>query len=167
MAHQMNSLSDLYLNQLQDNYSANKQMAGIVGEFEQHASDGKLKSRLGQIKEGVQRHNETLKSVIEAHGGKPDGEHCKGMEGLVTEGRAHGLEPQFGDPSVQDAAMIAQVHRMSHYGLAGYGTAKAFAEQLGHQEDAQKLDASLGDIYDSEEFLSELAERKVNPQAAG
>ena len=166
MAHRMNSLDDLYLNQLQDNYSANKQMAGIVGEFEQKASDEKLKTRLNQIKDGVQRHNETLKSVIEGRGGKPDGEHCKGMEGLVREGRAHGLEPESGEPAVQDAAMIAQVHRMSHYGLAGYGTAKAFAEQLGYSDDAQKLDSSLGDIYDSDEFLSDLAERKVNPQAA-
>ena len=166
MAHQMNSLEDLYLNQLQDNYSANKQMAGIVGEVQQKASDEKLKTRLNEIKEGVQRHNETLKSVIEARGGKADGEHCKGMEGLVKEGRAHGLEPEFGAPAVQDAAMIAQIHRMSHYGIAGFGTAKAFAEQLGYSDDAQKLDKSLGDIYDSEEYLSQFAERTVNPKAA-
>ena len=166
MAHQMNSLEDLYLNQLQDNYSANKQMAGIVGEFQNQATDEKLKMRLNQIKEGVQGHNETLKSIITQRGGNPDGEHCKGMEGLVTEGRAHGLEPQFGDPSVQDAAMIAQLHRMSHYGIAGFGTAKAMAEQLGYDEDAQKLDGSLGDIYDSEEMMSQLAEKRVNPAAA-
>ena len=166
MAHQMNSLKDLYLNQLQDNYSANKQMAGIVGEFEQAASNEKLRSRLSKTKEGIAQHNETLKSIITAHGGNPDGEHCKGMEGLCSEGRAHGLEPEFGDPSVQDAAMIAQIHRMSHYGIAGYGTAKAFAEQLGMQDDAQKLDSSLGDIYDSEEYMSQLAETKVNPDAA-
>ena len=166
MAHQMNDLKDLYLNQLQDNYSANKQMAGIVGEFHAAAKNEKLKSRLAKSKEGIARHNETLKSIITAHGANPDGEHCKGMEGLVHEGRAHGLEPQFGDPAVQDAAMIAQMHRMSHYGLAGYGTAKAFAEQLGLQDDATKLDDSLGDIYDSEEYMSQLAETTVNPQAA-
>ena len=166
MAHQMNSLKDLYLNQLQDNYSANKQMAGIVGEFEQAASNEKLKNRLGKTKQGIQQHNETLKSIITAHGANPDEEHCKGMEGLVKEGRAHGLEARFGDRSVQDAAMIAQVHRMSHYGIAGFGTAKAFAEQLGMEDDAQKLDSSLGDIYDSEEYMSQLAETKINPDAA-
>ena len=166
MAHQMNDLKDLYLNQLQDNYSANKQMAGIVGEFHQAVSNETLKSRLSKTKDGIMRHNETLKGIITAHGANPDEEHCKGMEGLVSEGRAHGLEPQFGDPAVQDAAIIAQIHRMSHYGIAGFGTAKAFAEQLGLQDDASKLDTSLGDIYDSEEYMSQLAESSVNPQAA-
>ena len=166
MAHQMNSLKDLYLNQLQDNYSANKQMAGIIGEFHQASANEKLKASLAKNRDGIAKHNERLAEIITGHGGNPDGEHCKGMEGLVKEGRAHGLEPQFGEPAVQDAAIIAQVHRMSHYGIAGFGTAKAFAEQLGLNEDVQKLDDSLGEIYDSEEYMSQLAERQVNPQAA-
>ena len=165
MAHQMNSLEDLYLNQLQDNYSANKQMAGIVGEFAGVVKNEKLKSMLEKSKDGIARHNETLKSIITDHGGNPDGEHCKGMEGLVHEGRAHGLEPQFGDPSVQDAAIIAQMQRMTHYGVAGFGTAKAMAEALGKAEEVQKLDSSLGDIYDSDEYLSNIAEQTVNPAA--
>lgn len=166
MAHQMNSLEDLYLNQLQDNYSANKQMGAIVGEFASVVKNEKLKGMLEKSKIGIQQHNETLKSIITDHGGNPDGEHCKGMEGLVAEGRAHGLEPQFGDPSVQDAAIIAQMQRMTHYGLAGFGTAKAMAETLGKTEEVSKLDSSLGDIYDSDEYLSNIAEQKVNPAAA-
>jgi ferritin-like metal-binding protein YciE len=166
MAHKMNGLEDLYLNQLQDNYSANKQMAGIVGEFEQAAKNDKLKNMLSKSKQGISKHNETLKSIITKHGGNPDGEHCKGMEGLVKEGRAHGLEPEFGDPSVQDAAIIAQMQRMSHYGLAGFGTAKAMAEALGKSDEAQQLDVSLGDIYDADEYLTNIAEQRVNPKAA-
>lgn len=166
MADTMNSLKDLYLNQLQDNYSANKQMAGIVGEFAGAVKNEKLKGMLDKSKSGIAKHNETLKEIIANHGGNPDGEHCKGMEGLVKEGRAHGLEPKFGDPSVQDAAIIAQMQRMSHYGVAGFGTAKAMAEALGLNDEAKKLDQSLGDIYDSDEYLTNLAEQKVNPAAA-
>ena len=166
MAHTMNNLEDLYLNQLQDNYSANKQMAAVVGEFAGAVQNEKLRGMLHKSKEGIARHNETLKTIIEAHGGNADAEHCKGMEGLVAEGRAHGLEPTFGDPSVQDAAIIAQMQRMSHYGLAGYGTCKAMAEVLGKSDEVQKLDSSLGDIYDSDEYLTNLAEQKVNPAAA-
>ena len=166
MAHRMNSLEDLYLNQLQDNYSANKQMAAVVGELHGAASNEKLKSRLSQAKDGIAKHNETLKSIITDHGGNPDGEHCKGMEGLVNEARAHGLEPEFGEPAVQDAAIIAQMQRMCHYGVAGFGTAKAMAETLGKQDEATKLDSSLGDIYDSDGYLTEIAEGTVNKNAA-
>ncbi|MBB4660020.1 ferritin-like domain-containing protein [Parvularcula dongshanensis] len=162
----MNSLKDLYVDQLQDNYSANKQMAAVVSEFHGAAKNPKLKSMLSTSKDKIAEHNETLKSIIQAHDADPNGEHCKGMEGLVKEGRAHGLEAQFGDPSVQDAAIITQMQRMSHYGLAAYGTCKAMARQLGLSDDAKRLDEGLDDIYEADDYLSMLAETDVNEDAA-
>ena len=163
---QMNSLKDLYVDQLQDNYSANKQMAGVVGEFLNVARDEQLKSMLGATRDKIAQHNETLKSIITGHGADPDGEHCKGMEGLVREGRAHGLEAEFGEESVQDAAIITQVQRMSHYGLAAYGTCQAMARQLGMDEDAEKLEMGLDEIYEGDAYLTLIAEQRVNPSAA-
>jgi ferritin-like metal-binding protein YciE len=160
------SLKELYVDQLQDNYSANKQMAGILSEFENAVETPKLKSYLKTAQEKIQQHQSTLEGVIKSHNADPDGEHCKGMQGLVREGRAHGLEPQFKDKQVQEAAIIAQLNRMNHYGLAGYGTTKAMAQQLGLSEDEQKLNADLDDIYDGDRFVSMLAENQVNQGAA-
>lgn len=162
---QMGSLKDLYIDQLQDNYSANKQMAGVVGEFHGAVKNERLRSMLATTRDKITQHNETLKSIITAHGANPDGEHCKGMEGLVAEGRAHGLEAEFKDPAVQDAAIIAQLQRMSHYGLAGYGTCKAMAQELGLEEDRDKIARGLDEIYEGDDYLSMIAERDVNEAA--
>ncbi len=159
------TLKDLYVDQLQDNYSANKQMAGILGEFEEVVENEKLKSYLSNSRQKIEQHQATLEGIIKSHDADPDGEHCKGMQGLVREGRAHGLQPQFSDKQVQEAAIIAQLNRMNHYGLAGYGTTKAMAQQLGLNDDEQKLNSSLDDIYDGDAYVSMIAQDKINQQA--
>jgi ferritin-like metal-binding protein YciE len=66
---------------------------------------------------------------------------------------------------VLDAVIIAQYQRMSHYGIAGFGTAAAFADALGRAADARQLDQITKDIYGSDEYLSHLAETSVNVEA--
>ncbi|MEE4209819.1 MAG: DUF892 family protein [Parvularcula sp.] len=160
------TLKELYVDQLQDNYSANKQMAGILGEFEKVVESEKLKSYIGQSRSKIEQHQSTLESVIKGHDADPDGEHCKGMQGLVREGRAHGLEPEFKDKKIQEAAIISQLNRMNHYGLAGYGTTRAMAQQLGLEDDVRKLTSDLDDIYDGDRYVSMLAESAINEKAA-
>ena len=55
---------------------------------------------------------------------------------------------------------------MCHYGIAGFGTIKAFAEALGEEAAAGKIGDALDDIYDSDGFMTELAERSRNVDAA-
>jgi ferritin-like metal-binding protein YciE len=51
------------------------------------------------------------------------------MEGLVAEAKKHALDEEL-EPSMRDLVIIAQYQRVSHYGLAGFGTAAAYAEAL-------------------------------------
>jgi ferritin-like metal-binding protein YciE len=80
------------------------------------------------------------------------------MEGLVEEARKHALEQDM-DGRLRDLIMISQYQRMSHYGLAGFGTAAAYAEALGLLDDAAKLKSIVKDIYKADEYTSELAQR--------
>ncbi|NNU16367.1 ferritin-like domain-containing protein [Parvularcula sp. ZS-1/3] len=160
------TLKELYVDQLQDNYSANKQMASILADFEGVVETPKLKQYLRNSHDKIVEHQTTLETVIKSHDADPNGEHCKGMQGLVREGRAHGLEPEFSDKKVQEAAIIAQLNRMNHYGLAGYGTTKAMAQELGLERDQQLIQKGLDDIYDGDRFVSFLAEERINEQAA-
>lgn len=162
----IDSLKALYLEELQDLYSANNQMKKVAAELKAAASNGSLQNMLGNSEEKIQEHNSTLKSIVEAHGERANDEHCKGMEGLVQEARKHALEQDIPDAAVRDAAIISQVQRMSHYGLAGYGTAHALALTLGLQEDASKLNRSLDEIYEGDRYLSHIAESTVNEDAA-
>ncbi len=124
----------------------------------QKATDKKLKDMLEKSVSGIGKHTETLKSVLEGQGGRPRKEHCKGMEGLVEEAKQHALEDDLED-NLRDIVIISQYQRMSHYGLAGFGTAAAYAEALGLKDDATKLKSIVKDIYHADEYTTELAQR--------
>ena len=69
------------------------------------------------------------------------------MEGLVAEATKHGLEEAPEKGPVLDAVIIAQYQRMTHYGIAGFGTAAAYAKALGFKDDAAKLSAATKEIF--------------------
>jgi hypothetical protein len=47
----------------------------------------------------------------------------------------------------------------SHYGLAGFGTAAAYASKLDRKEDETKLKSIVADIYKADVFSTRMAER--------
>lgn len=157
-------LKDLYVDELQDLWSANDQMKPVVEKMADAAADPKLADRLRYAADGVGKHAGLLRELLSAAGGQERKEHCKGMEGLVAEARKHGLEIDS-EGAVKDVAIIAQYQRLCHYGLAGFGTAKAYAEALGRDDDARKLDEAVRHIYQSDEFMTELATRSKNLEA--
>ena len=162
----MTTLKDLYIEELQDLWSANDQMSEVVSAMADKASDSKLADRLSSAKDGIDKHTRLLKSLLEDTDAEVKKEHCKGMEGLVKEARKHALDSDMSGAAL-DVAIIAQYQRLCHYGIAGFGTTKAFAEALGKDEAAGELDQALDNIYESDEFMSELAERSRNVDAKG
>jgi ferritin-like metal-binding protein YciE len=152
------NLKEVYIEEMRDLWSANDQMQQFMKNLSAKASDKELKDLLEQSVTGIGKHTETLKTVLEGVGGKVGNERCKGMEGLVAEAKKHAIDEEL-DPSMRDLLIIAQYQRMSHYGLAGFGTAAAYAMALGEKDGATKLKAIVKDIYKSDEFTSRLAER--------
>ncbi|GJD98008.1 ferritin-like domain-containing protein [Methylobacterium iners] len=153
-----NSLKDVYLDELQDLWSANDQMTKAVRQLSQKASDAKLKQMLEQSVGGIEKHTGVLKELIAANGGESAPEHCKGMEGLVAEALKHGTQEAPQEGRLRDAVIIAQYQRMSHYGITGFGSAAAYANALGRSDDASKLKNSVSEIYKVDEYASQLAE---------
>lgn len=152
------SLKDVYLDEMQDLWSANDQMTRAVRQLAEQASDPKLKQMLEQSAGGIGKHTETLKTVIQTNGGEAKPEHCKGMEGLVAEALKHAVKEAASDGRLRDVQIIAQYQRMSHYGLAGFGSAAAYAKALGRADDEAKLKQAVSEIYKGDEIASHLAE---------
>ncbi len=152
-----NSLKDVYIEEMRDLWSANDQMQRVMQSLSEAASDSQLKEMLTKSISGIGQHTASLKSIVEARGGDVGKDHCRGMEGLVEEAKKHALEAEFGG-HLRDLAIISQYQRMSHYGLAGFGTAAAYAKALGLTDDAAKLKAIVSDIYKADEYTSKLAE---------
>jgi ferritin-like metal-binding protein YciE len=158
------NLQDCYVEELADNWSANDQMEKVVRKLADAAGDKKLAERLRQSADGIARHTELIKSLL-ADLGEDQKEHCRGMEGLVKEATKHALDAKIEDPDVRDVVIISQYQRMCHYGICGFGTAKAFATTLGKIEHVEKLDKLTAEIYDADNNMSDLAERSVNLHA--
>ena len=159
------NLEDCYKEELADNWSANDQMSKMVSQLADKASDPKLKERLSKAAEGIKDHTATLEKLLKDCG-ESEKEHCKGMEGLVTEARAHALEADISDKDVRDASIIAQTQRMTHYALAGYGVVRAFAQRQGLKSDVEVLQDCLDETYGGDRELTRIAETQVNAAAA-
>lgn len=151
------TLKELYVENMQDLWSANDQMTKAVKELSGKVGDPKLKQMLEHSIDGITTHTHTIKSLIEASGGTPKPDHCKGMEGLVTEALKHGVKEAPSVKALQDIEIIAQYQRMSHYGIAGFGSVVAVAKALGKHDDVTKLKEIVSGIYKADEFASQLA----------
>lgn len=149
---------EIYTDELKDLWSANDQMNKVVKKLTSKASDPKLKEMLQKSHDGIDKHTAILKELIVGAGEKASKEHCKGMEGLVAEATKHCIEEAPKKGSLLDTLIIAQYQRMTHYGIAGFGTAAAYAEALGKTEDAEKLKGATSEIYSGDEYMSQLSQ---------
>ncbi|WP_108503411.1 ferritin-like domain-containing protein [Paracoccus indicus] len=161
----MNTLKDLYLDQLQDLYSACKQSMGVVTEMGRAAKLRELSEALIAGNKGISEGMDKIAQLCSDHGVDPTGEHCKGMEGLVTEARKHALEASYGDDDVRDAAIITQYQRLAHYAIAGYGCVRTFANRLELDADGKILQECLDQTQQGDVHMTAIAEGGVNETA--
>jgi ferritin-like metal-binding protein YciE len=160
------SLKEIYTDEMKDLWSANDQMTRAVKAMAEKAHDPKLKQMLETSVTGITEHRDALKALLAEAGAEVEKEHCQGMEGLVKEALRHTVEeaPENGD--LRDVLIAAHYQRMSHYGIAGFGTAGAYAKALGLKDHVSKLKAIVSDIYKADEYATKLGERaeKVAPK---
>jgi ferritin-like metal-binding protein YciE len=162
----ISNLSDLYIEELKDLWSANDQMARALKKIAPKASNPKLRKMLDASQEGIADHTNLLKALIANQDEKVSKEHCKGMEGLVKEAIKHTIDDAPKKGPVLDASIIAQYQRMTHYGVTGFGTVAAFSKALNLKDDNKQLKGAVKDMIVSDELMTELAEAAVNEEAA-
>jgi ferritin-like metal-binding protein YciE len=161
----LNTLQDLFVEQLQDLYSAEMQFAEAQPKLAEAASSEELKTGILQHVEETKAQIARLEQVAERCGvSSLKGKTCQAAKGLVKE--AQELLEEEGDAKVLDAGMIAALQRVEHYEMAGYGTVVAYAKQLGHDEALELLQKTLEEEKATDQKLSKLAETAINQQAA-
>lgn len=160
---EIDSLRKLYIEELKDLYSAEKQILQALPRMAKKASNAQLKAafeeHLRQTEQQVQR----LDQIFEALGKSPRGKKCKGMEGLIEEGKEVMQEDM--DDETRDAALIAAAQRVEHYEIAGYGTVRTYAQLLGEKEAVRLLQQTLDEEGQTDKKLTQLAETSINVEA--
>lgn len=152
----LNSLNDLYIEQLRDLYSAETQLIEALPKMEAAASDADLKKAFREHLEQTRNQADRLLKIFSKLNVRPEGHTCEAMKGLIREGEETLRE--LGNPTVKDAALIAAAQRVEHYEIAGYGTARALAKCLDESEAADLLDKTAHEEGDADHKLTKLAE---------
>ena len=161
----IDTLEDLYIEQLKDIYSANNQALGVTKSMAEAADDKGLRDALNLGADGIQDGIDALTAIAKRHDENPEGEHCKGMEGLVKEAQAHALDEKVGEDATKDAMIITQYQRLVHYAIAGYGCLAAFADRLDLGEDVATLKKCLDATYHGDRTMTDLATGGINQDA--
>ena len=161
---ELNSLRDLYIDELKDLWSAEKQLVKALPKMAKAANDPELSkaflTHLRQTEQQVKR----LEQIFEELGESPRGKKCVGMEGLIEEGQE--LIKEKPEPEVLDAGLISKAQHVEHYEMAGYGTVRTYAQLLGADRQAQLLQQTLDEEGEADKLLTRLAENSINLEAA-
>ena len=161
---EFDSLECLLVDQLQDLYDAEHRLVDALPKMAGAASTPELKrafeSHLQETKGHVNRLEQALKMLDKSVERKT----CDAMKGLVAEGEE--MIDAKGDPAIKDAALIAAAQRVEHYEMAGYGSARNFAQRCGRQDVADLLQQTLQEEGEADKKLTQIAESSVNPSAA-
>ncbi len=167
----LNNFENLYVDQLNDLYSAENQLIEALPKMAEAATTPQLREAFSMHLEQTKGHAQTVGQLLEALGEKAGGEKCKGMEGLLKEGKE--IIEKRGDAAVKDAALISAAQRVEHYEIAGYGTARTFALQLGYNDAVNRLQEILNEESATDERLTQIATGEggakvaINRAAAG
>jgi ferritin-like metal-binding protein YciE len=152
---QLESIKDVYTHELQDLHSAETQLIEALPKMARAASNDELRQAFEQHLEETRDHVARLDQILAQAGTSAPGEECKGMAGLIAEGK--GIIEAHGDPAVKDAALISAAQRVEHYEIAAYGTARTFADELGMDDAKDLLDQTLDEESHADKLLTKIA----------
>jgi ferritin-like metal-binding protein YciE len=151
----INSLKDVYVEQLKDMYSAEKQLIEALPKMAEAANNPELKSAFKTHLGETETHMETVRTLLSELDENPASKKCKAMEGLIEEG--HEVTKEDGDPDACDAALIVAAQKVEHYEIASYGSLRTFADSLGYEKAAETLQTILDQEYSADQILDDLA----------
>jgi ferritin-like metal-binding protein YciE len=152
----LSNLQDLFIHELRDLYSAEKQLVTALPKMAQQATSADLKDAFNNHLSQTRNHVTRLDEIFSRLGTTGIGKECQAMKGLIKEGED--VMSASGNSDVKDAALIAAAHRVEHYEIAGYGTVRTYAEELGFDDAANLLQKTLDEEGKANKKLTSLAE---------
>lgn len=159
----MNSLQELLVEELKDLYDAEHQLTKALPKMAKAATNTQLQTAFTTHLSETEGHIRRLEQAFEAMGEKASRKTCKAMKGLVEEGSE--VIEEDADPQVKDAALITAAQKVEHYEIAGYGSVRTFAQELGLNDVATLLQQNLDEEGAADKKLTKIAEGRVNERA--
>jgi len=159
----LDSMNELFLNELKDVYNAEKQLVSALPRMAKAAQSPKLQQAITKHLGETEGHVKRLEQILQSLGEPLRGKKCKGMEGLIEEGKE--ILEEEGAPEVIDAAIISAAQRVEHYEIAAYGCLRTYAQLLGNAAADQLLQQTLAEEEATDKALTALGEGGINQAA--
>jgi ferritin-like metal-binding protein YciE len=160
---EMETLRELYVDELKDLWSAETQITKALPKMMKAATNSKLKKAFNTHLKQTERHIKRLERIFKELDESPRGKKCVGMEGLIKESQE--LIKEKPDADVLDAGLISAAQHVEHYEMAGYGTVRTWARQMGEDRQAELLQETLDEEEQTDRLLTDLAESEINIEA--
>ncbi|MGJ0191423.1 ferritin-like domain-containing protein [Pantoea sp. RRHST58] len=152
------TLVDLFIHDLSDVYSAEKQITRALPKMARAATDASLKAAFEAHLEETRGQIERLDQIVEkTEELRIRRMKCHALEGLVEE--AQEIIDSVEAGPVRDAGLIGAAQKVEHYEIATYGTLAAMAKRLGFDEAAKLLAETLQEEKATDEKLNVIAEK--------
>jgi ferritin-like metal-binding protein YciE len=124
------------------------------------ATNEELAAGFQEHLEQTKEHARRLEQILSSHRQTTRAPNCKGMRGLVAEGTE--MIEEEAEPEVKDTGLIAAAQCVEHYEMAGYGTARTYAELLKDKEGVNLLQTTFQEEKQTDEKLTKLAKSTIN-----
>ena len=160
----LDSLEKLFLEELKDVYNAEKQLLRALPRMAKAAESTELQQAFTKHLRETEGQVQRLERVFQELGQSARGKTCKGMQGLIEEGKE--VMEKEGEGPVIDAALIASAQRVEHYEIAAYGCLRTYAQLLGLEKAVQLLQQTLEEEEATDKILTQLGESGINEAAA-
>jgi ferritin-like metal-binding protein YciE len=159
----LDSLQNLFVEELRDIYNGEKQLLKALPRMAKAAEAPPLQQAFTKHLKETEGHVQRLERIFRDLGQAVRGKHCKGMEGLIEEGKEKMAEE--GEGPVIDAALIASAQKVEHYEMAAYGCLRTYAQLLGLTNAAKLLEQTLAEEEAADKKLTQLGEGGINEAA--
>lgn len=153
------TMEDLYLHVLEDIYYAEQQILGALPAMIERATDAELKAGLSAHLNETMGHLTRLETVFGLIGAPAQGVNCPAIDGILAEADEIASDAEA---PVRDAAIAAAAQAVEHYEITRYGTLISWSKELGRDEAAEILYATLDEEYAADDKLTALAEQRLN-----
>ena len=163
MAKELKKLDELFHDTLKDIYFAEKKILATLPKMAKAAQSDDLRAAFEKHRGETEGHVVRLEQVFEIIEEKPEGKTCAAIMGITDEG-AEIMEEYKGSPAL-DAGLLAAAQAVEHYEISRYGTLRTWAEELGLDEAASLLEATLEEEEATDQALTDIAESVVNQEA--
>lgn len=160
----LRSMEDLFMHTLKDIFYAERQILRTLPRMMKKAGSPELRKALETHRDETERQIERLQKIFESLDVAARGIKCEAIEGIIAE--AEHLAEEIEDKEVLDAGLIGSAQAVEHYEITRYGTLISWAEQLGMKDAVKLLHETLEEEKRTDQKLTELAEARINKQAA-